>query len=121
MEALHGEPGVFSARYAGEPSNPKNNIKKLLHEMKGMTDRTAQFRTVISVIYNEKTYFFEGCVTGHITTEPKGEHGFGYDSVFVPDGYDETFAELSAEEKNSISHRSRALAKLRGFLIEQTK
>lgn len=121
VTALHGDPGVFSARYAGEPSNPKNNIRKLLHEMKGATDRTAQFRTVISVIYDEKTYFFEGSVTGHITTEPKGEHGFGYDSVFIPDGYEETFAELSAEEKNKISHRSRALAKLRTFLLEHTR
>ena len=89
--------------------------------MKGATDRTAQFRTVISVIYDEKTYFFEGSVTGRITTEPKGEHGFGYDSVFIPDGYEETFAELSAEEKNKISHRSRALAKLRTFLLEHTR
>jgi XTP/dITP diphosphohydrolase len=121
VNALNGEPGVFSARYAGEPSNPKNNIKKLLHEMKDASDRGARFRTVIALIYNEKRYYFEGIVEGHITEEPRGEKGFGYDSVFIPEGYGQTFAELDTEIKNSISHRSKALEKARKFFQEQVR
>ena len=118
VEALHGEPGVLSARYAGEHSNSENNIRKLLHELKDKTNREAQFRTVIALIYNDKNYYFEGIVRGIIASHPAGENGFGYDSVFIPEGYNETFAELDAETKNRISHRAKALDKLRKFLAE---
>lgn len=118
VEALHGEPGVLSARYAGEHSNSEANIKKLVHELKEANNRNAQFRTVIALIYKGKNYYFEGVVRGTIIDNPKGENGFGYDSIFVPEGYDQTFAELDTEEKNRISHRAKAMAKLRKFLIE---
>lgn len=119
VEALHGEPGIYSARYAGEPCNDHNNMYKLLQEMKGKTNRNAQFRTVISLIYNQKTYFFEGIIRGTLKEEPAGENGFGYDPIFVPEGYEESFAQLSAEIKNTISHRGKAIEKLRAFLVEQ--
>ena len=116
VEALGGEPGVYSARYAGEPSNSQRNIEKLLDALKGETNRKAQFITVIAVILNEETYFFEGTIDGTITQSPQGEGGFGYDPVFIPNGYDKTFAELSSEIKNKISHRAIAMQKFKEFI-----
>ena len=116
VNALGGEPGVYSARYAGEDHNFEANTDKLLRNMEGKDDRSAKFTTVIALIYNGETHFFEGTVNGHIITERKGDAGFGYDPVFVPDGYDKTFAELGDEIKNQISHRAEAVNKLCGFL-----
>ncbi|MDY4511924.1 MAG: non-canonical purine NTP diphosphatase [Paludibacteraceae bacterium] len=118
VEALDGAPGVYSARYAGEPADFAQNRAKLLAALTGISNRRAQFRTVVSLILNDKTYFFEGIVTGRIIAEERGVGGFGYDSVFVPDGYDKTFAELPAAVKNSISHRARAMEQLNNFLAQ---
>lgn len=118
VEALDGAPGVYSARYAGEPADFAKNRAKLLAALTGISNRRAQFRTVVSLILNDKTYFFEGIVTGRIIAEERGVGGFGYDSVFVPDGYDKTFAELPASVKNSISHRARAMEQLNNFLTQ---
>ena len=118
VEALDGAPGVYSARYAGEPADFAKNRAKLLSALAGISNRRAQFRTVVSLILNDKTYFFEGIVTGRIIAEERGVGGFGYDSVFVPDGYDKTFAELPAAVKNSISHRARAMEQLTNFLAQ---
>ena len=118
VEALDGAPGVYSARYAGEPADFAKNRAKLLAALTGISNRRAQFRTVVSLILNGKTYFFEGIVTGRIIAEERGVGGFGYDSVFVPDGYDKTFAELPAAVKNSISHRARAMEQLNNFLAQ---
>ncbi|MCI7429347.1 MAG: non-canonical purine NTP diphosphatase [Bacteroidales bacterium] len=118
VEALDGAPGVYSARYAGEPADFAKNRTKLLAALTGISNRRAQFRTVVSLILNDKTYFFEGIVTGRIIAEERGVGGFGYDSVFVPDGYDKTFAELPAAVKNSISHRARAMEQLNTFLAQ---
>lgn len=111
VDALNGAPGVYSARYAGENVTYADNVEKLLRELDGKTDRKARFRTVIAYVTDNGEQIFEGVCNGIITTENKGEKGFGYDPVFSPDGYSETFAELSAEEKNRISHRGRALEK----------
>ncbi|MCU7693028.1 RdgB/HAM1 family non-canonical purine NTP pyrophosphatase [Haoranjiania flava] len=116
VNTLGGAPGVKSARYAGEPANDAGNIQKLLIELHGQEDRSAQFRTVISLILDEKEYFFEGICTGTITTEARGGNGFGYDPVFVPDGSDKTFAEMNMDEKNIFSHRKKATKKLVDFL-----
>ncbi len=116
VNTLGGAPGVRSARYAGEPANDAGNIQKLLIELQGKEDRSAQFRTVISLILDEKEYFFEGICTGTITTEARGGNGFGYDPVFVPDGSDKTFAEMNMDEKNIFSHRKKATKKLVDFL-----
>ncbi|MGN0187566.1 MAG: non-canonical purine NTP diphosphatase [Paludibacteraceae bacterium] len=116
VAALNGAPGVYSARYAGEPADFAKNRAKLLAALSGISDRRAQFRTVVTLIANKTVYYFEGIVTGHIVTEERGTGGFGYDSLFVPDGYDQTFAELPAATKNSISHRARAMQKLNEFL-----
>ena len=116
VDALNGEPGVYSARYAGEPSNTQRNIEKLLENLKGKKNRKAQFTTVIAVILNNETHFFEGAISGQIIDNQRGEGGFGYDSVFIPDGYDKTFAELPAEVKNSISHRAVAMQKFKEFI-----
>ncbi|MDD6641555.1 MAG: non-canonical purine NTP diphosphatase [Bacteroidales bacterium] len=118
VEALDGAPGVYSARYAGEPADFAKNRAKLLAALAGISNRRAQFRTVVSLILNDKTYFFEGIVTGRIIAEERGVGGFGYDSLFVPDGYDKTFAELPAATKNSISHRARAMEQLNNFLAQ---
>ena len=116
VEALGGEPGVYSARYAGgEGHDSVANMNKLLARLKGVENRRARFRTVIALIRGGQTYEFEGIVEGHITTEPHGDGGFGYDPVFVPEGYDRTFAELG-DVKNHISHRARAVQKLVDFL-----
>lgn len=116
VDCLNGEPGVYSARYAGEPTNSQRNIEKLLHNLKGKEKRNAQFRTVIAVILDNKTYFFEGSIAGQIIDTQRGDGGFGYDSVFIPNGYDKTFAELPAEVKNSISHRALAMQKFKEFI-----
>lgn len=116
VEALGGAPGVYSARYAGEHCTYADNVNKLLHEMQGQTNRRACFKTVVALILNGETHYFEGRVDGTIIETPRGTDGFGYDPVFMPDGYTETFAEMSAEEKNKISHRGRAMAKLVEFL-----
>ncbi len=116
VEALDGAPGVYSARYAGPAKDSDANIDKLLAELKNKSNRRARFRTVISLFLEDKEYFFEGIVTGTILTERHGDGGFGYDPVFQPDGYDRSFSELSMEEKNSISHRGRAVEELIKFL-----
>lgn len=110
VDVLGGAPGVHSARYAGEPRSDANNLQKLLRELAGKGNRKACFKTVICLIdeYNA-THYFEGRVDGEITTEARGEGGFGYDPVFIPSGYQHTFAELPAEAKNQISHRARAV------------
>ncbi len=119
VDALNGEPGVYSARYAGENCSYSDNVNKLLKEMEGKSDRRARFKTVISLILDDKEYFFEGTVEGKITEQPRGDSGFGYDPVFMPDGYNITFAEMSPEEKNKISHRGKAVKKLVEFLKNQ--
>ena len=121
VEALDGRPGVFSARYAGEGCSYQDNVLKLLGEMHGKTNRKACFKTVIALILDGKQYLFEGRVDGRILTEQRGTDGFGYDPVFLPDGFDQTFAEMDAATKNSISHRGRAIQKLKMFLMEHTK
>ncbi len=115
VEALNGEPGVFSARYAGEGHNSVDNMEKLLENLSGVSNRNARFRTIIALTENEKIHCFEGIVEGEIITEPKGKAGFGYDPVFVPKGYNITFAEMGSEEKNKISHRALAVKKLVEF------
>jgi XTP/dITP diphosphohydrolase len=112
IEALEGRPGVRSARYAGEDCNPGNNIRKVLAELEGKTNRKARFRTVISLIRSGIEVQFEGTVDGVILPEKHGKDGFGYDPVFLPDGFDMSFAEMKLEEKNKISHRARATRKL---------
>ena len=116
VEALDGAPGVYSARYAGEGCSYHDNVVKLLAAMKGKTNRKARFRTVIALNLNGKQYFFEGIVNGVITEEEHGEGGFGYDPIFRPDGFEDTFAEMTMEVKNKISHRGRAMQKLCEFL-----
>jgi XTP/dITP diphosphohydrolase len=119
IEALGGEPGVFSARYAGLEHDSYKNRMKVLRLMEQQTNRKAQFRTVIALILQGKEYLFEGKVEGVITREPRGEGGFGYDSIFVPNGYEQTFAELSAEQKNQISHRAHAVKKFADFIVSR--
>ncbi|MEY3398702.1 MAG: hypothetical protein RL220_1296 [Bacteroidota bacterium] len=116
VEALNNAPGVHSARYAGEQRNSADNIAKLLDEMKHVANRRARFRTVICMCSNGEVHYFEGIVHGHIARETRGTAGFGYDSVFVPDGSSRTFAEMSLEEKNLISHRAIAFSKLKDYL-----
>jgi XTP/dITP diphosphohydrolase len=116
VEALNGAPGVHSARYAGADANAANNIRLLLSQLNGETNRRARFRTVISLIINGSEYFFEGTVEGEILTEPEGTEGFGYDPVFRPYGYDCSFAAMPAEEKNRISHRYHAIREMAHFL-----
>ncbi len=119
VEALNGEPGVKSARYAGENRSFDDNIEKLLTNLQSSANRSARFRTVISLILDEKEYFFEGICIGKIIEERKGNNGFGYDPVFVPDGSDKTFAEMDMAEKNKFSHRKKAMEKLINFLNEK--
>ncbi|GAB2987139.1 non-canonical purine NTP diphosphatase [Mucilaginibacter puniceus] len=116
IDALGGEPGVYSARYAGEHGNHAANNQKVLHKLSSATNRKARFRTVISLIWNGEEHFFEGTVEGSIRHELSGAAGFGYDPIFQPDGYTKTFAEMSLEEKNTISHRAKAMEKLLDFL-----
>lgn len=116
--ALNGEPGVKSARYAGEERDFAANIEKLLNRLKDKTDRTARFRTVISLILEGTAYQFEGICEGYITEAPRGEKGFGYDPVFIPLHSNRTFAEMSLTEKNQYSHRGKAVEQLVQFLIK---
>jgi XTP/dITP diphosphohydrolase len=116
VKFLGGAPGVLSARYSGESANDIKNIEKLLDEMRFAADRSAQFRTVITLLIDDKTYVFEGIVKGQIALVPEGKNGFGYDPIFIPDGYEKTFAEISLEEKNKISHRAKAFKKMIDFL-----
>lgn len=117
VEALNGAPGVYSARYAGgKGHNAEANMQKLLHNMEEKDNRKAQFRTAVSLILNGKEYLFEGVIKGQIIKEKHGTSGFGYDPIFMPDGYDKTFAELGNEIKNQISHRAIAVNKLCEFL-----
>ena len=111
VEALNGEPGVRSARYAGDAHDSDANMEKLLHALNGEQNRKAHFRTVIALIMNGKEEYFEGVVNGHIIEDRRGSTGFGYDPVFMPDGYNETFAELGVDIKNNISHRAIATRK----------
>lgn len=117
VAALNGEPGVKSARYAGDGRDFQANIDKLLVNLEGHSDRQAQFRTVVSLILNEKEYLFEGICKGRITAEQKGLKGFGYDPIFIPEGADKTFAEMTMDEKNQYSHRKKAISKLIDFLF----
>lgn len=117
VEALNGAPGVYSARYAGgEGHDAQANMLKLLHELDGKENRKVQFRTAISLILDGKEYLFEGVIKGEIIKEKRGDSGFGYDPVFMPEGYDRTFAELGNDIKNQISHRALAVQKLCEFL-----
>ena len=116
VDCLGGIPGVLSARYAGEEHNSEANMKKLLHELEGVENRKAQFRTIFALIIEGKEHLFEGIVKGEIIKQRKGNAGFGYDPIFVPEGYTQTFAEMGSEEKNKISHRAKAVGKLCKFL-----
>ncbi len=118
VEALNGKPGVHTARYAGLDCDPVKNMKKLLAELDGETNRRAQFRTIICLIIGNDEYLFEGVVKGSIANDFAGKEGFGYDPIFIPDGYEKTFAEMPLSEKNKISHRSIAVKKLVNFLQE---
>lgn len=121
VDALNGAPGVYSARYAGDPRNDQRNTEKLLDELQGASNRKAQFRTVITLMNTENSFQFEGIVKGTIAKSPRGEAGFGYDPVFIPEGVQQTFAELAAYEKNKISHRANAIEKLLHFLNEHPR
>ena len=116
VDALDGQPGVKSARYAGEPSDNLANIHLLLKNLQNTEDRNARFQTVVCYKDAEQEHFFKGEVVGHITNEMHGNNGFGYDPIFIPAGYTKTFAEMAAEEKNKISHRKNAIAQLVAFL-----
>lgn len=121
VEALNGEPGVKSARYAENETEYESNIAKLLFKLKPFTNKNAQFKTVISLIINDKQFYFEGLCKGKIIDEPKGKNGFGYDAVFVPEGSNKTFAEMDLSEKNLYSHRKKAILKLTEFLSQNGK
>ena len=116
VDALNGAPGLYSARYAGPQKDSDDNINKLLREMKGIQNRSAQFRAVMALWINGTQKTFEGIVRGKIAMERIGTEGFGYDPIFIPEGYDTSFGVLSAEIKNTISHRARALEQVKGFL-----
>ncbi|VAW28232.1 Nucleoside 5-triphosphatase RdgB (dHAPTP, dITP, XTP-specific) [hydrothermal vent metagenome] len=117
VDALNGAPGVYSARYAGEPSNPENNMQLLLQNLKGEGNRAARFKTVITLLLDGNApLFFEGVCEGKIASDKSGNEGFGYDPIFIPNGFSCTFAEMTAEEKNRISHRGKAVGKLVNYL-----
>lgn len=116
VEALNGKPGVHSARYAGPGHDHEKNMDKLLRELQGVTNRKARFRTVFSLIFDGREFLFEGIVNGWISDVKQGDHGFGYDPIFIPEGFQKTFALMDLTEKNQISHRARALRKLLIFL-----
>ncbi|WKK76412.1 non-canonical purine NTP diphosphatase [Marivirga salinae] len=116
IEALNSEPGVFSARYAGPQRSDKDNMALVLERLSASTNRKARFRTVISAFIDDQKHFFEGIVEGEIANEYNGDKGFGYDPIFIPKGYSQTFAQMSLEEKNKISHRAIAVRKLVDFL-----
>lgn len=119
VDALDGAPGVYSGRFAGEPRSDDRNVNLLLEKMAGKKDRKAAFRTIIALIVGEEEWAFEGKAEGDLLVERSGEGGFGYDPIFRPKGYDKTFAELSMEEKNAISHRGKAVRLLAVFLKER--
>ena len=121
IKALNNAPGVYSARYAGEAKDSKANMQKVLRELQDQTDRSARFRTVIALIIGEEEYLLEGSIEGVIICEPRGTAGFGYDPIFVPKGYAETFAELGADIKNTISHRAEAIKKLKQLIDAKQK
>jgi XTP/dITP diphosphohydrolase len=118
VEALDGMPGVYSSRYAGEACRPADNMNKLLTVLNNIENRKARFRTVIALILNNEEHYLEGIINGEITREEKGNAGFGYDPIFQPEGYSQTFAELGDDIKNSISHRALATEKLMKFLLK---
>ena len=120
VDALGGRPGVYSARYAGEHATAEENMQKLLSEMEGQKNRNARFRTVISLILDGEEYSFEGKVVGEILYQKTGDDGFGYDPIFRPTGYDQSFAEMTMKQKNEISHRGLALKKLLHFLSHRS-
>lgn len=119
VESLGGKPGVYSARYAGEQNDSQANMNKLLKNLTGKKNRNAQFRTVIALIINGEEKLFNGIVKGIITEEKRGDSGFGYDPIFIPEGFSISFAQMSSEEKNSISHRYRATKELCKYLKEK--
>jgi len=121
IEALNNEPGIFSARYAGPGKNDDKNMQKVLSEMSSKENRHAQFRTVVSLFWDRNHYFFEGILPGSIGLKPVGTNGFGYDPIFIPTGSDLTLAQLTLEQKNKISHRSKALQNLSDFLLKKQK
>ena len=116
VTALGNAPGVYSARYAGKTNDPEASMRKVLMELEGKADRSARFRTVIALIVNNRETVFEGLVRGTIIAAPRGDTGFGYDPLFIPEGYTETFAEMGGEKKNKISHRAVAVEKLKNYL-----
>jgi len=116
VEALHGAPGVDSAFYAGPQKNHSDNVQLLLRNMQGISNRAARFITVITLVAGGKVFQFEGILNGRIVEVPRGENGFGYDPVFLPDGFSNTLAEMTLEEKNKISHRAKAIEKLTKFI-----
>lgn len=117
VDALNGVPGIYSARYAGPSCDSEANMQKMLSVLQGIDDRSAQFRTVIALVVNGEEHLFEGIISGQITREKRGSKGFGYDPIFVPEGYDLTFAEMETSVKNRVSHRALAMAKLIEFLL----
>lgn len=119
VEALGGAPGVYSARYAGEECNSEANMHKLLHNLTGKSNRKAQFRTVIALIIDGEEKLFNGIIKGEITTEKRGDSGFGYDPIFIPEGFTVSFAQMGNEEKNKISHRYRATEQLSKYIKEK--
>ncbi len=121
VDALNGQPGVYSARYAGEDQNAERNMEKLLQELEGTNNRRAQFRTVVALIEESKVNYFEGKIEGVIINTRRGDAGFGYDPVFVPDGYSQTFAEMGSELKNKISHRALAIQSLIKYLQQKSR
>lgn len=116
VTALNGEPGVYSARYAGEQKNAEDNMDKLLNSLIHKEDRSAQFKTVIALNFNEEQHLFTGIAKGEITSNKTGNNGFGYDPIFQPENYSETFAELASDVKNKISHRAKATQQLIDYL-----
>lgn len=119
VAALNGAPGVFSARYAGNNATDSTNVLKLLQELGNSLNRKARFKTVLALILDGKEHIFDGTVEGKIALKPSGSGGFGYDPVFIPDGFDATFSELSIDVKNNISHRGKALRKMLKFIAER--
>ena len=119
VNALNGAPGVWSARYAGPQANMQANIEKLLKELAPHANRSARFRCVMALIMDGDEFLFEGCIDGEILKERTGTHGFGYDPIFLPHGYSQTFAAMPAHEKNAISHRAIALHKIKHFLLHR--
>lgn len=121
VDALGGEPGVYSARYAGEPANSERNRQKLLEHLRGIDNRRAHFRTMVALIIDGEELIFEGTVEGKIIDTERGESGFGYDRLFMPDGTNKTFAQMTADEKNAISHRARAMMQMKEYLEKRNQ